>query len=176
MPVSLFYPANPVAEVRRVVVCRIVAVDGRVQKFEMTKEGKEPLATPGPYPLSAIFLGCNAWPWLWSAAVGFLLFRLIKSKRGNAAKTGMRQACAPGAQQFSQASPNPLLWDKNDFWTSHVNTTAAQWQHSPAHRCYHNAHHVRDVIRDLDSKDGDPFSNLNNRFAVSRNWLSQQTQ
>jgi len=50
--VSLFYPANPVAEVRRVAVCRIAAVDSRVQKFEKMKEGKEPLATPGPYPLS----------------------------------------------------------------------------------------------------------------------------
>lgn len=88
---SLFYPANPVAEVRRVAVCRIVAVDGRVQKFEKMKEGKEPLATPGPYPLSATFLGYNAWPWSWSAAVGFLLFCLIKSKRGNSGKTRMRQ-------------------------------------------------------------------------------------
>jgi hypothetical protein len=67
-------------------------------------------------------------------------------------------------------------WDKSDFLTSHVNTTTAQWQHSPAHCCYRNARHVRDVIRDLDLKDGDPFSGLNSRFAVSRNWLSQQTQ
>ena len=60
MLVSLFYPANPVAEVRWVAVCRIAAIDGRVQKFEKMKEGKEPLATPGPYPLSATFLGRNA--------------------------------------------------------------------------------------------------------------------
>ena len=79
-------------------MCRIVAVDGRVQNFEKMKEGKEPLATPGPYPLSATFLGCSAWPWSWPVAVGFLLFCLIKSKRGNAGKTCPGCAlCAPGA-------------------------------------------------------------------------------
>jgi hypothetical protein len=163
--VSLFYPANPVAEVRRVAVCRIVAVDGRVQNFEKMKEGKEPLATPGPYPLSATFLGCSAWPWSWPAAVGFLLFCLIKSKRGNAGKTCPGCAlCAPGA-----------LAQERFFDISRQHHTA-QWQHLPAHRCYHNARHVRGVIRDLGSKDGDPFNSLNSRFAVSRNWLSQQTQ